>query len=200
MDNTYCVYIHTNKINNKKYIGQTVFCDNPNIRWQNGFGYKKQRSFWMAIEKYGWNNFTHEIVADNLTKEKANELEMSLIKQFDTTNRDNGYNVTAGGEGTLGYHLSEETKQKISQRKKGKYCGENNPNFGNIYSEEVREKISQNRKDRKPVICVESNVIYTSMRKAEKQTGVSRKGISNCCIGKQDTAGGFHWKRAVCED
>lgn len=59
----YSIYIHLNKINDKKYIGIT--CKKPEIRWANGLGYKKQ-PFWNAITKYGWDNFEHIIIKDNL--------------------------------------------------------------------------------------------------------------------------------------
>ena len=45
-NDTYCVYIHTNKINNKKYVGQTIHSDNPNLRWKNGSGYRNQLYFY----------------------------------------------------------------------------------------------------------------------------------------------------------
>ena len=50
--NNFYVYIHTNKINNKKYIGIT--CQNPSKRWRNGNGYKNGY-FAKAIKKYGWD-------------------------------------------------------------------------------------------------------------------------------------------------
>ena len=70
--NNYLVYIHTNKLNGKKYVGQT--CQRPEKRWNNGKGYKLETYFGKAIKKYGWDNFEHEIVAENLTKEETKKL------------------------------------------------------------------------------------------------------------------------------
>ena len=62
------LYVHTNKITNEKYIGITSQkCEN---RWGiNGNGYKLQPKFYNAIQKYGWENFKHEILYQNLSKE-----------------------------------------------------------------------------------------------------------------------------------
>lgn len=49
-----------------------------------------------------------------------------------------------------------------------------------------------NAKKRKPVKCIETNVIYNSITEAEKQTGY--KHISDVCLGTRKTAGGYHWK------
>lgn len=92
----YCVYKHTNKENGKSYIGITCK-KNPMDRWQNGNGYKTQVKFYRAIEAYGWDKFTHEILHVKLTKEEASKKEIKLIKKFDTVN--NGYNVLKGGIG-----------------------------------------------------------------------------------------------------
>lgn len=55
------IYMHTNKINNKKYIGQIK--QNPERRWrEGGKGYVDSPKFWNAIQKYGWDNFEHEII------------------------------------------------------------------------------------------------------------------------------------------
>lgn len=144
---TYCVYMHTNKINNKKYIGQT--CKNVRDRWRNGVGYINSPYFWNAIQKYGWDNFEHEIIANNLTKEEADKMEIELIALYDTTNDKNGYNLTSGGGGVSGFVFSEESKRKMSEFQKKRwtddlkeewskrYSGENNPMYGvSRYGEE----------------------------------------------------------------
>jgi hypothetical protein len=47
-----------------------------------------------------------------------------------------------------------------------------------------------------PVVCLETKIKYQSGMEASRATGVSRKGISWCCHGKQKTAGGLHWQFA----
>lgn len=49
----------------------------------------------------------------------------------------------------------------------------------------------------KPVVCVETNKKYTSVKEAEKETGIQHTNISSCAKGKRATAGGFHWGYAV---
>ena len=117
-DRKYCVYIHTNLLNNKKYIGIT--CRQPEVRWNRGRGYYQNVHFWRAIEKVGWDNFSHEIVAEGLTKQDAHRLEMKLIKFHKTTNSDFGYNHSCGGEGGARY-LTEVDKvaaRKLSHKKR----------------------------------------------------------------------------------
>ena len=82
----WCVYMHTNKINNKKYIGIT--CNDASRRWGlQGQGYRRQKHFWNAIQKYGWDNFEHEIIENNLTEDQAKIMEVELIKQYNSNNR-----------------------------------------------------------------------------------------------------------------
>ena len=90
----YTVYVHKNKINGKCYVGITS--QNPELRWQNGNGYRAQRKFYNAIKKYGWNGFFHQIMATGLTEEEAKLMEQKLIKFYDSYN--NGYNATLGGD------------------------------------------------------------------------------------------------------
>lgn len=92
MEENYCIYKHTSP-SGKVYIGITK---NVNKRWgNNGIGYKLQRKFWNAIQKYGWDNFNHEIIEGNLTLEQACSGEEIYIQIYDSIR--NGYNIYPGG-------------------------------------------------------------------------------------------------------
>lgn len=72
--NNYKIYMHKNKINNKIYIGQTK--QSLNSRFKNGNGYQSCPLFFRAIKKYGWENFEHIILEENISSlEVANERE-----------------------------------------------------------------------------------------------------------------------------
>ena len=168
--------MHINKINNKKYVGQTVYGDNPKRRWSNGNGYRTQSYFWKAIQKYGWENFEHEIVASNLTKKEADNFEILLIEKFDTANPLFGYNVALGGGGTLGRHPTEEqiNKQKIAMAK--------------YYND---AKYIQNMRDVAPKKTVHQFTLlgefidtYVSAMEAQRQTGIHNGDISKCAFGR----------------
>ena len=126
-DTCYFVYKHENKINGKCYIGIT--CQKPEQRWRKGKGYKNGH-FKNAIDKYGWDNFEHIILYENLTKEEACKKEYELIKKYDTTNPLKGYNSCDGGGVTVGYHHTKESKEKMSKTKIGMYKGDKNPMYG----------------------------------------------------------------------
>lgn len=110
----YKVYAHINKLNKKIYIGITK--QNVQKRWQNGKGYTHSSYFYNAINKYGWNNFEHIVLVDNLELEDANYFEKELIKIFNTQNNQFGYNLDSGGDAKT---HSEITKQRISKTLKG---------------------------------------------------------------------------------
>lgn len=78
-EKTWCVYMHRSP-SNKAYIGITS--KQPEQRWDNGNGYKKQQYFWRAINKYKWENFEHIVFADNLDKNEACHMERLLIAFF----------------------------------------------------------------------------------------------------------------------
>lgn len=109
----YIVYCHTNKENNKKYIGIT--CQKAKRRWQNGKGYLGSPYFLSAIKKYGWDNFKHEILFEGLSKVEAENKEIELISKYNLTNRKFGYNSRYGGNSNI---PNEETLEKM--RKAGR--------------------------------------------------------------------------------
>ena len=152
----YTVYMHTNKINNKAYVGIT--CQDVETRWQNGLGYLKknkygeytQPAFARAIEKYGWDNFEHIVVFKDVSKECACNYEKQLILLFRTQDRDYGYNISSGGDdGCVGRIVSKETRTRLSDAHKGKKC----PNKGKSFSDEHKQNLctafehSPNRRD-----------------------------------------------------
>ena len=73
-DRIWKLYLHTSP-NGKKYYGITSK-NNPSERWgNNGENYKRHPYFYNAIKKYGWDNFKHEIIFDDLTENEAKLLE-----------------------------------------------------------------------------------------------------------------------------
>jgi len=101
----YCVYIHTNKLNSKKYIG---ISSDVKQRWKgNGSSYYDQ-VIGLAIKKYGWNNFDHDIIYSGLSKEEACDKEKELILKYNTRNKEFGYNRSDGGDcGSKGSYESQ---------------------------------------------------------------------------------------------
>lgn len=150
-EKVYKVYMHTNLINNKKYIGITS--RKLNQRWQNGHGYKHNKFFYRAIQKYGWDNFKHEVLLCNLTQEQAEMFEIELIKYYKSNNHEFGYNIQKGGNlGNTDLTMSAETRKKMSLCRKNKKMNEitkqkiSIANQGKVLSPVTRQKISQAKK------------------------------------------------------
>lgn len=188
----YYVYLHLNKINQKKYYGITSE-KNPEDRWKKGYSHNPH--FSAAIKKYGWDNFEHIIIASNLSKKEAETMEYNLITSEQTNKTEFGYNLTSGGGAGVFRH-SEESKKLMSEHTKG----ELNPMYGKQHSKETKAKISKalqsHPKTSKKILCIETQIIYKSLREAERLTGINHSGISQAAQkdGKQKTAGGYHWE------
>lgn len=151
---TYIVYKHTNQINGKSYIGissQSLYSRSGS----NGKNYKKNKHFYGAIQKYGWDNFSHEVLLDGLSKEEAQQKEIELIAKYRSNNSQYGYNISSGGEsGNAGCVMSESEKLRRSLAYSGKgnpmygKRGKNNPNYQRKCSVATREILSQALKGR----------------------------------------------------
>jgi len=129
------VYKVTNMINNKAYIGQTIHSLNKrkikhlNLATRSNI----KTHFHRAINKYGETNFVWQILCSCNRKAELDKKEVYYIEYYDTYK--NGYNMTLGGEGTVGRICKESTKCKISKAKTGKKM-----------SEEFKKKLSTMRR------------------------------------------------------
>lgn len=150
----FTVYVH-HLPNNKVYVGITQ--KNVFARWgKDGNGYSNQQLFWRAIQKYGWDNIKHEIVAENLSKEEACQMEIDLIAKYKSNNPDYGYNISFGGDVVqFGLTRTDEQRKHISEGHKGIALTDSQiDNLNEIHeklkgvprSEEVKAKISQANK------------------------------------------------------
>lgn len=187
----YTVYMHKNKINGKVYIGITG--RKPEDRWKNGTAYKRSRYFQNAIEKYGWDNFEHIILYSNLTQKEAEQCEIDLIKKFDSTNRDKGYNIQHGGN-TVGT-MSEETKKKISKANKGK------PSWikGKHHSEETKRKIGQINMKKQHIYQYNRYTgdflnEFSNLNEASSVLGIDKNSICSVCNNRAKSIGGYIFK------
>lgn len=205
--------MHTNKINQKRYIGLTGQA--PEQRWRKGEGYKGSTHFYNAIKKYGWDKFEHKILASELTKEEACRLEIKLIEKYQTTNEMYGYNLKSGGQAGkhheetkqklhdmfTGRVFSEQTKQKMREScKKREHHPHSKETIEKIrqskIGHEVREETRKKLRDvfGKSVVCVETREVFPSITEAANKINKNKTTISAVLHGRNKTAGGYHWK------
>lgn len=105
------VYLITNTINNKTYVGKT----NGNCKYYYTGGLLIRR----AIKKHGKENFKKEIlIQGDFTDEELEEHEKYYIRTLSNPSSKTSYNITIGGGGVSGLKHTDETKQKISQSSK----------------------------------------------------------------------------------
>lgn len=201
------IYCRTNIVNGKKYIGQTT---NEYLRQHKWNNLKLPYSGSLinnARKKYGLSAFTYTILVEceadtnEQLKELLNFWEKSYIGYFNTKTP-NGYNLTDGGDGFLGYKQTKEHREKISSANKGKKR-----------SDETRKKLSERRKG-KPITNTEFEkklkhnlvhhlyqynkygelVKYWRCAADTKEFGYSPSQIRKCCTesGKRKHKG-FVW-------
>ncbi len=111
------IYITTNKVNGKQYIGQ---CSYKKKRWQQylGSGVFLKR----ALKKYGRESFSREIIIEAFTKEDLAYLEILIIAEYNAVKNPNFYNMAEGGyitRGFTGKKHSEERNANLSDKMKG---------------------------------------------------------------------------------
>lgn len=230
----YTVYLHIFP-NGKKYVGITH--RKPEARWgANGRCYMRQCNgkyvqprMAYAILKYGWDDVTHEILFEGLTKEEAEQKEIELISFYRSNQRGFGYNIENGGQVNK---TSEETRKKLSEINKGKpkseehkrklsiaHMGIGHPlseetkrklsiaHMGRTFSEESRRKLSESRKGkyggannpsaRRIVQYTKDGdlvKVWDYAKQASDSLGIHLGNLIQCCRGKHKSCGGFVWR------
>ena len=124
------LYVIRNIVNNKVYIGQTL---SPSARWnahrRDSAKDNPKQVIHNAMKKYGMMHFEFEVIACCRSLVDANEIETLLVSQYDSYNREKGYNISLGGFNApktdawkaqisatlMGHSVSEETRQKQSK-------------------------------------------------------------------------------------
>lgn len=107
------IYVVTNTVTGRRYVGRAL---RPAARWaahkwaaRAGRGYLLHAS----IRKHGIESFAHEVIESGLTNEQSAKSEREWIAKLNTI-APNGYNLTDGGDGTVGYRHTDETRAKLA--------------------------------------------------------------------------------------
>ena len=179
--------------------------------FRSGKGYKNSQYLENALNKYRWEEVENVVLFENLTKEEAEAKEIEFIRKYKSNNRQYGYNIQNGGK-TYGT-LSQEIRTKISESKKGKLTGKENPFYGLEHtkatrkllsklktgtklSEETKNKIAESNKIKVIQLDLGNNIIkiWDSAKDAGTNLDIHNTSITAVCKGKRNTAGGFMWK------
>lgn len=175
----FTIYIITNKINNKKYIGQTTLTIKERFTrhcWRSTF-LKDNQIIPKAIEKYGKENFQiFEIdYADSLEEANRKEVYWGI---FYNSLSPNGYNLKLGGRKYAA--MAQETKDKIGKAHKGRKASPetikrlSESHMGFKVSDETREKMSKINKGKKPH---KNTNIAASLKTSKKYLLLSPEGV-----------------------
>lgn len=154
------IYSIINLITLDEYIGQSINIEGRWLTHKKNATNGADTQLYRAIRKYGWDNFDKHIIEECL-EEELNDKEIYWIEHLDTYTH--GYNMTLGGDGVrffgedngmFGRTHTEESKQKMSKKRKGRHLTDEHKQKlsesgkGRIVTEETKQKISESQKGR----------------------------------------------------
>lgn len=188
------VYSLTCKLNGKQYVGQTTHT----IKERFNQHARKNSVVGKAICKHGRENFLCTVLKVCASKEELNRWEKFFIVLLNTK-VPHGYNLTDGGEGTVGLERTPEHRAKISAARKGKALslrhrakigaaetGEKNHFFGKHHTDEARAKISTANTGKKRTAEVRAKMSET--RRGKKLKPRSPKHCAKISTAKRNNS------------
>ena len=115
------IYMITNNINGKQYIGKTSTTVEARWRQHVSESYRNvsNSALHRAINKYGEDAFVVSTLLKNIPVERLNHYERLWILKM-KSRAPGGYNLTDGGDGVVGYHHTPEMRQHLSRVNKGR--------------------------------------------------------------------------------
>lgn len=142
------VYLVTNRVNGKRYVGKTK--RSLEQRWRehvtHSHGGSEEMALYQAIRKHGAESFELSVLEECDGEDALDEAERKWIRELGTFRRE--YNMTEGGDGLKGYRHTEATKRRMSESRRG----EKNHNHGKRWgrqgplTEETKRKLSEKKK------------------------------------------------------
>ena len=198
------IYVITNKINKKQYVGQT--CQSIHRRWQmhqHDARYKQNqtRPICRALNKYGVDNFIINKL-EECDEKDLNEREQYWIQKLDTYN--NGYNATLGGDSRRYYDyeaIANKMKELKSSKKVQNYfnCSKNTVRTACKELNVLIPSVQEQQQKAVAMIDIKTNEIiktFKSTREAARFINKpdSSSNISGVCRGKRKTAYGYKWQ------
>lgn len=171
------IYCIENLLNHKKYIGQSIDINTRIYNHKRHLRLNRYDNDYLQNEwnKYGMDAFSFYVIT-KCTPSELDEKEIFYINEFNTLNREKGYNLQSGGQ-LASHYPSEEVRQKISDKLM------NHP-----LTERQLETLKNNGLvNAKPVYCITTQEIFPSLTEASRKYNIRINGISNCCHNKAYT-------------
>ena len=184
-----CIYLRTNLVNGKQYVGQTNDFKRREIEWKCLKANYSSGIIDRARKKYGLENWKVEILRECETQDELNKWEIYYIKEL-STKKPNGYNLTDGGFGNSGHIVSEETKKKVSIALKGKYTGEKAFAYGVKRTEEQKQHLREIHLGKKH--SEETKKKISEAHKGKRMSDEAKKKISETNKGREPWLKGKH--------
>ena len=176
----YCIYKITNNVNGMIYIGRTNNIKRriKEYRCKSKSPFKKKSKYRIVLEmyKYGFKNFTFDVIEDNLTFEQSCDREAYWIAKLNAKDPNIGYNSKAGG---IGGSMNKETHELINYAKEA-HKSLLDDGFIHLEFSDISAVISVQED---PIVIISSDLSdaawFSNAKSAAKYLGVKRSSVTS---------------------